>query len=288
MILFCNLSVFNMVISSPLEVNSPWKQNDFTKHHGIVSGSYTRSAKACKTPALQNVLAFGVWWIILIAGGWLYNVLTWPHSSHSASIASTDEAAGPDWRPSSRHRRAALQSRVRQVSCRGAFLFQHLLYICSTFQCMLYTVFAWQTMCITHVHATVSLKSFFNKPCHVIQHPDVLFISDIRLNITGEGAASERGGTVAVSEDAAAAWGRLGEDTGGTGSGSHQILSGELHPGPAAQPETPGGQEAPELHSDGLRQGRRHQVYEGDNIYSWLPMFLKVLAWSDGTEKRLH
>lgn len=97
---------------------------------------------------------------------------------------------------------------------------------------------------------------------------------DIWLNVTGEGAASKRGGTAAVSEDAAAAWGRLGEDTGGAGSGSHQILSGELHPGPTAQPETPGGQETPQLHPDGLRQGRGHQIYEGDNIHSWISLFL--------------
>lgn len=99
----------------------------------------------------------------------------------------------------------------------------------------------------------VYIKSFSNEHCHVSQQPDVLFISDIGLNITGEGAASERGGTIAVSEDAAAARGRLGEDTGGAGSGSHQILSGELHPGPATQPETSGGQETPQLHPDGLR-----------------------------------
>lgn len=101
----------------------------------------------------------------------------------------------------------------------------------------------------------VYFKLFSNEHCHFSQQPDVLFISDICLwmNITGEGAASERGGTAAVSEDAAAVRGRLGEDTGGAGSGSHQILSGEFHPGPSAQPETPGGQETPQLHPDGLR-----------------------------------
>lgn len=110
-------------------------------------------------------------------------------------------------------------------------------------------------MHIIHVHVTdnpVYLKSSSNEGCHVSQQPDVLFISDIRLNITGEGAASERGGTAAVSEDAAAARGRLGKDAGGVGSGSHQILSGEFHPGPATQPETSRGQETPQLHPDGV------------------------------------